>query len=166
MATTTSPADQIRAQLKANGYNRNHVSVRCSRGSAIYVTVNTHRVDIREVRNAADRHKRISRDHMTGEILCGGNLFVKVSYGRTAVLGFLAHNAQRIADLIAGADHGEGARSVEFDGFRAYITTASNGNHMLVISNGQESRYGHYLLYREHLAPEVIATELLDLRGR
>lgn len=165
MATTTSPADQIRSQLKACGYNRNLISVRCSHGSAIYVTINSHRVDIREVRNAADRHERISRDCMTGEILCGGNLFVNVAYSRTAVLGFLANHAQRIADLIAGADHGEGARVVEFDGFRAYITQAGNGHLMLCLSNGDDCKRGHYL-WREHLTPDTVAAELLELRGR
>lgn len=164
MATTASPANQIRAQLKACGYNRNLVSVRCC-NSCIYVTALSHRVDIREVRNAAERHERISRDCMTGEILCGGNTFVSVTYARSAVLGYLATNAQRIADLIAGADQGEGARAVEFDGFRAYIAQGYNGNLMVTISNGDESKHGHYL-WREHLTPDTVAAELLDLRDR
>jgi len=79
----TSPANQIRADLKAAGYKTTQVSVRhhhYSMGSTIHVTIRDEAVDHDEVERIAKGEERISRDEMTGEILCGGNRFVDIHY--------------------------------------------------------------------------------------
>lgn len=69
----------IRAQLKAKGWNRTHVSVRGSH-SSIDVTILTTAARISEVKEIATQFESISRCEYSGEILCGGNTFVRVQY--------------------------------------------------------------------------------------
>lgn len=84
MSYTTSADDArtIRAEYKANGWNRNHVSVRASNysmGSSISIEIKSPTVDIEKAAGIAKRiAEKISRCEITGEILSGGNRFVSV----------------------------------------------------------------------------------------
>jgi hypothetical protein len=48
--------------------------------SALYVTIRDASVSLTQVTAIAGAFESISRDHATGEILCGGNTFVQVAY--------------------------------------------------------------------------------------
>lgn len=83
MKSAAAAANRIRTELKALfGWTSRDVSVRAdsySMGSTIRVTIKTARVIAAEVERIANSEEDVRRDH-TGEILCGGNRFVDVSY--------------------------------------------------------------------------------------
>lgn len=78
--TRKEKAQAIRTALKAKGWNARHVSVRCSRGSAIYVTIRNAAVPRDEVTVIAKDHESIDRCPITHDILSGGNTFIFVEY--------------------------------------------------------------------------------------
>lgn len=89
MMTTTERAATIRAELKALGIGPKQVSVRKLHVGSIHVEILSAQVALAPVEAAANKHESIARDHMTGEILCGGNTYVRVEYS-DAVLAPLA----------------------------------------------------------------------------
>ena len=72
-------AKELRSKLKEIGYNRNMVSV-TSDYDSINVTVKSIEVDFKKVEKLANSYESFRTDERTGEILCGGNTFVFVSY--------------------------------------------------------------------------------------
>ena len=79
-----NPADRLRAALKAAGFTARQVTVRYPH-STLHVTVRDASVSLTKVRAIAGAFESISRDHMSGEILCGGNTFVSVDYADALV---------------------------------------------------------------------------------
>jgi hypothetical protein len=77
--TNTTPAQALRAALKAAGFNARCVTVRQSH-SSLYVSIRDAWVSLSEVEAIANKFSVVSRCAATGEILCGGNTFVNVSY--------------------------------------------------------------------------------------
>lgn len=76
-------AQEVREALKALGYGRKEVSVRSRRvtySSAIEVTVKALGVNIKKVREVAERAQSVRRCEVSGEVLMGGNIYVSVSY--------------------------------------------------------------------------------------
>lgn len=69
--TNATPAQRLRAALKNAGFNARQVSVRCPH-STLYVTVRDASVSLTRVRQIARAFESVSRDHKSGEILCGG----------------------------------------------------------------------------------------------
>lgn len=82
--TAKEQAQEIRKQLKALGWSSRQVSVRTERvtysSSAIRCTIKSAEVDKTKVEEIALRYRQVSRDHMTGEILLGGNTYIDVEY--------------------------------------------------------------------------------------
>ena len=79
---TNDKIKAIREELKKAGFNSRKVSVRkeysgCS--SLIEVKVKT-LVSLDEIEKIVKKYETISRDEYTGEVLSGGNTFIKVSY--------------------------------------------------------------------------------------
>src|SRR5437870_2363922 len=74
-----NPANGLRASLKQAGFNARKVSVRYLH-STLYVTIRDGSVSLTRVTEIAGAFESVSRDHATGEILCGGNTFVRVEY--------------------------------------------------------------------------------------
>lgn len=105
MATATKGgalgiAAAIRSELKARGWNARAVSVRADRysmGATIYVTVKRSDVPISTVRTIAQAQERVDRCERTGEILSGGNIFVRVEYARDVLDAATAPIATRLA---------------------------------------------------------------------
>lgn len=98
----------IRAEFKAKRWNSRAVSVRVdlySMGSTVYVTVRKADVPLSTVREIAMKHESVRRDH-TGEILSGGNTFVRVDYAE-GVVDTVA------ADIVAKLETAEGTETVE-----------------------------------------------------
>lgn len=78
--TTAETAKALRQELKRHGYNSRKISVRCRDYSAIWVTINDLAIDSKEIEKIAHKFEVYQTDERTGEILCGGNLFVFVEY--------------------------------------------------------------------------------------
>jgi hypothetical protein len=80
MATTnTTPAQALRAALKAAGFNARRVTVR-ERGSSLYVSIRDAGASLSKVDAIANKFSVVSRCEVTREILSGGNTFVFVAY--------------------------------------------------------------------------------------
>jgi hypothetical protein len=80
MATTnTTPAQALRAALKAAGFNARRVTVRASH-SSLYVSIRDAGASLSEVEAIANKFSVVRRCEATGEILSGGNVFVNVAY--------------------------------------------------------------------------------------
>lgn len=94
-------AAAIRAELKARGWNARAVSVRADRysmGATVYVTIRRADVPISTVRSIAEAREEVRRDEY-GEILGGGNIFVRVEYARDVLDAATAPIATRIAAI-------------------------------------------------------------------
>lgn len=82
-----SPADRLRAKLKAAGYNARRVTVRhdhYSMGSSIDVTIRDPDVGRDTIKALASEFERVDRCEITGEILSGGNRYLDVKYSGKA----------------------------------------------------------------------------------
>ena len=77
MTSSAFKAKQVREALKAK-FPKIKFSVRASNGSAINVTYKN-AIPSKLVKDVAENFEEIDRDHMTGEILSGGNTFVFVT---------------------------------------------------------------------------------------
>ena len=77
--TNVSAAQELRAALKRAGFNARQVTVRYPH-STLYVTIRNTSVSLTKVTAIASGFESVSRDHKTGEILCGGNTYVQVRY--------------------------------------------------------------------------------------
>jgi len=77
--SNTTPAQTLRASLKAAGFNARRVTVRDNH-STLYVTIRDAWASLTEVKAIADEFRVVHRCEATGEILCGGNTFVDVRY--------------------------------------------------------------------------------------
>src|ERR1044071_1145202 len=77
--TNDTPAQRLRVALKSAGLNARQVTVRYPH-STLYVTIRDTSVSLTRVTAIAEAFESVSRDHKTGEILCGGNTFVQVKY--------------------------------------------------------------------------------------
>lgn len=78
-STLTTPAQALRAALKSEGFSARSVTVR-QRGCALDVSIRDGWVSLSKVENIARRFEVVDRCPRTGEILGGGNTFVKVAY--------------------------------------------------------------------------------------
>lgn len=77
--TNTSPAQTLRAALKAEGFNARCVTIRQSH-SSLHVTIRDASASLSKVKAIADKFSVVRHCEATGEILCGGNTFVNVAY--------------------------------------------------------------------------------------
>jgi hypothetical protein len=82
--TSIRPAQALRTALKAAGFNARRVSVR-EYHNTLRVTVRDVSASLSKVTAIAAPFERVSRCETTGEILCGGNIFVNVRYTKEAV---------------------------------------------------------------------------------
>ena len=82
--TNDTPAQRLRVALKSAGFNARQVSVRYPH-STLHVTIRDASVLLTKVSAIAGAFESVSRDYKTGEILCGGNTFVRVVYDDTLV---------------------------------------------------------------------------------
>lgn len=108
-------AQAIRKNLKAaHGYTARQVSISCSRGSAINITIKCPLVKKHLVEAAAKGYESIDRCKFSGEILSGGNTFIFVSYARE----LLEARAAELLPLLSD----EAGKSVEVEGFEIWRT--------------------------------------------
>src|SRR5436190_13288129 len=77
--TNDTPAQRLRVALKGAGFSARQVTVRYPH-STLHVTIRDTSVSLTKVRAIAGAFESVSRDHKSGEILCGGNTFVQVAY--------------------------------------------------------------------------------------
>lgn len=68
----------MRELFKKLGYGTQELSIKISRGTAIYVKIKTYKASLDKdfIETTANRFKRVDYDKYSGEILAGGNLFV------------------------------------------------------------------------------------------
>lgn len=81
---TARPADRLRAALKQAGFNSRQVSARHDH-STLRVTIRDASVSLTRVQEIAGAFESVSRDQATGEILAGGNTFIRTEYANTLV---------------------------------------------------------------------------------
>src|ERR1044071_1273376 len=90
MATTNNtPAQRLRVALKGAGFSARQVTVRYPH-STLHVNIRDAKVSLTRVTEIASAFESVNRDHVTGEILCGGNTFLQVAYDDTLVKPFQA----------------------------------------------------------------------------
>lgn len=80
---SAATAQRLRAEFRARGWTARAVSVRSARSStdsSLHVTIRSASVRKSEVAAIARRFESIARDEVTGEILLGGNTYVRVAY--------------------------------------------------------------------------------------
>jgi hypothetical protein len=102
--TTTDKTKAIRQALKAAGVAARAVSVRARRGEGISVLINSAEVKKALVESIARPFESISRDHYSGEILCGGNTFVSVEYTDEALAALKAPMMAAMERLANGGE--------------------------------------------------------------
>ena len=79
-----TPAQKLRVALKSAGFNARQVTVRYPHNT-LCVTIRDASVSLTKVSAIAGAFEAVSRDHKTGEILSGGNTFVRVEYADVVV---------------------------------------------------------------------------------
>lgn len=102
--STKEHAAAIRAELKKNGWSSRDVSVRAecySMGSTIHVTIKNPGVPLSPVTRIAEVHERVDRCEHTGEILSGGNRFVRVGYDSRVMREMAAPIAEKLRTVDA-----------------------------------------------------------------
>lgn len=75
--------DKMREALKKAGFKRNQVTVSKGRGgyeTVYHVTVRDVRLPLDNVEKVTKRFENVDWDERTGEILSGGNTFIRVEY--------------------------------------------------------------------------------------
>ena len=77
--TNGTPAQNLRAALKTAGFNGRRVTVRHDH-STLYVTIRDASASLSKVKAIAGTFESVRHCQATGEILCGGNTFVRVEY--------------------------------------------------------------------------------------
>lgn len=97
---TKTPAQKLRAALKAAGYKPSAISVRNPRG-AFNVTIKDKAIPLDAIEEIARSFESVSRCHVSGEILSGGNTFVFVQYADTVEKEFEAI-AEAIGEIPMG----------------------------------------------------------------
>lgn len=88
MTKTNTAADKIRTALKTAGFNSRKVTVKEPHWGSVKVTIRDASIGIGAVKAVAGAFENVRRCQTTGEILCGGNTYVDVSYHEsvTAIL--------------------------------------------------------------------------------
>ena len=99
---TKTPAQKLRAALKAAGYKPSAISVRNPRGS-LNVAIKDKAIPLDAVKEIARSFESVSRCHVSGEILCGGNTFVFVKYAEKVEQEFDAM-AEAIGEIPMGGE--------------------------------------------------------------
>ena len=94
----------IRAELKKLGYNSKQISVRsgnCGYSCYSSITIKDLSIDIKLVERACLKFKDIDYDERTGEILEGGNTYIRVDYDYKTLV--IAENEQmpKVEKIIA-----------------------------------------------------------------
>jgi hypothetical protein len=157
MSSTNSTSQQLRSALKAAGFNARRVSVRHDH-STLRVTIRDTSVSLSAVKTIADRFCVVRRCEATGEILCGGNIFVDVAYLPELVKPVAA----AVVALLAPAADGEVVTLV--GGFRAAkISRARGGTYPDEIRIwGPGFDAANSIACGVHWAAQRIAVEYLD----
>jgi len=76
-------AAEIRKILKTKGWSSRKVSVRsepCTLSNSLRIEIKDALVPLNEVEAVAKKYQHVDRCEFSGEILCGGNTYVNVSY--------------------------------------------------------------------------------------
>jgi copper chaperone CopZ len=165
MHPTAQRSTEIRQNLKKlYGITSRQVSVKAhtySLGSSIRITINDPAVDIREVRNVANKHERVDYDTQTGEILCGGNRHLFIDYGDDAAEKFAISKAIHIATLMLNIDDAsEEGPQVEIDGRKMQIVREARGYCLATEGVARTA----WLPDRANLTPVTVARSILATR--
>lgn len=103
--TATEMAQEIRAQLKAQGITSRQVSVKsgiCGYSDYIHATIKTAKIDINKVEEIVNQYTYIDRDERTGEILAGGNTYTRTQYSDNAFDDVVCDYIEAAEKLIEG----------------------------------------------------------------
>lgn len=97
-----TPAQNLRAELKAAGYKPSAISVRSRHGS-LNITIKDKTIALDKVQEIANGFSNVRRCEASGEILSGGNTFVFVQYGEKVKEEF-GMIAEAIGEIAMGAE--------------------------------------------------------------
>ena len=93
-------AQQIRKELKDNGYTNKQISVRTN-GGHVNVTIKDFSIQKSEIQEMTRKYEYYTRDEMTGEILCGGNTFVFVEYAFHKLSDHIEAARKQVVEIFA-----------------------------------------------------------------
>ena len=98
---------EIRKLLKERGWNSRKVSVRGGRltySGEVRVTIKDPAVPYHEVEKLAKGFEKIDRDHLSGEILSGGNTYVDVNLSESVVRVLEVRHLEALTAAVAKID--------------------------------------------------------------
>lgn len=150
---TPSKTDLIRAELKAAGIKRQDVSVRGDY-SSIRCEIKSASVSFEVVKAAAYKHHHVRRCEISGDILCGGNTYVNISYCDEVV----SQVAKLIAPMLADVKE----KSFSWNGFS--VSWDDCYNRFNVWYKAADKDYGEHvsLAFNEREIAEVVARAALE----
>lgn len=108
--SATEMAQEIRAELKKQGITSRQVSVKsgiCGYSDYLHITIKTAEIDINKVFEIAKPYQYVDRDEVTGEILQGGNTYLRVKYSDNAFDGVADAYLPRAEQLIQEVTKGD-----------------------------------------------------------
>ena len=140
----------IKNEIKsATGCKARDISVRTS-SSSIRVEIKSPFINIKDVEEVVNKYESISRDEYTGEILCGGNTFVFVSYSDdvfSEVAEDFEEEAEAIIEEVSKMDIDEG----KF--IREHICLMNDSRRDFVLTDTRD--YKRALIYRKNAVKQL-----------
>jgi hypothetical protein len=129
MSSVKSKAKAIREELKAIGYKPSQVSVRVGGGaydSSIDVILKDIKISIDWISQITKKYEKIDYCERSGEILCGGNTYVSVSWDYNTMQKAIDARIEKAKEIYQ--------RGVEISllKYQNSITIMENGIHELV----------------------------------
>ena len=103
--TSKERSAAIRAELKKLGYNSKQVSVKsgnCGYSGYSHLTIKDMAVRIKEVKKAVRAFESVDYDEYSGEILQGGNTYIRVEYDYEALNSATEKKVSEIESLVKG----------------------------------------------------------------
>jgi hypothetical protein len=158
--TRKQAASEIRAAVRAAGFTSRQVAVYMTRGEGVRVVVRDLSVPFGFVQGLAARYERVSRCEMTGEILCGGNLYVSADVDSDAIDAAAAELEAKERDGILLSFMGRRIRRMA-DARNAHCPYTHDGKHAWSAqANEMTIRMAVESIYRTH---ETIADRICAL---
>lgn len=180
LLTTTDRAAAIRADLKKIlGAGSRDVSVRCekySMGATIHVTVKTSCLKLAEVEAIADAYQTVDRCALTGDILNGGNTYVRTEYTDEALAPLMAQIGRELDAIKCferGGVHEFRGVGISWDGY--HFTAFADGINIkswdscfarqlaIALLNGKAQGWGPSTVWTDE--PEVVNSQVAFLEA-
>ena len=158
-------ANEIRKELKKNGYSSREISVRkrhAGYSSAINVTIKDLTINLKDIKKIVHKFENVGWDERTGEILSGGNTFVFVDYDYMKLCDFRESNnieqeAKNILEKANAKAKEINNRGICFKLFKDNDNILYDGEYLTFVNGFTYN--GH-----THLTPDHLVNILTDIK--